>query len=132
MNIIQRARYASRNLRDYTSGDRIEAADIIDQLIIKYETDTQSLSNDINDYQNIIEKQLRELEQLRPKKPLTFQESVDKMAKQLLADKEAKEKRDIVWYDQGICPDCEGAGELGGQFTGGTWDCEMCLGTGKS
>ena len=55
----------------------------------------------------------------------------DKMAKRLLADKEAKENRDAVWRAQGICPDCEGAGELGGQFTGGMWECETCLGTGK-
>ena len=31
----------------------------------------------------------------------------------------------------GICPDCDGTGEQGGQFTGGTWTCEECSGTGK-
>jgi hypothetical protein len=33
--------------------------------------------------------------------------------------------------EQGICPDCEGAGEQGGQFCGGSWTCNSCEGTGK-
>ena len=113
----------------------LESAQSLDTLIRmarQYEKYMQALSNYINYYQNIIEKQLRELEQLRPKKPLTFQESVDKMAKQLRADKEAKDKRDAIWRAHGICPDCEGAGFQGGQFTGGTWRCDACLETGKS
>lgn len=32
---------------------------------------------------------------------------------------------------QGVCPDCEGEGEQGGQFCGGYWTCETCKGTGK-
>lgn len=32
----------------------------------------------------------------------------------------------------GICPDCEGEGEQGGQFCGGYWKCESCGGTGKN
>jgi hypothetical protein len=32
----------------------------------------------------------------------------------------------------GSCPDCEGEGELGGQFCGGHWKCEACDGTGKA
>lgn len=32
--------------------------------------------------------------------------------------------------DQGICPECHGEGEQGGQFCGGYWECESCKGTG--
>lgn len=31
---------------------------------------------------------------------------------------------------QGICPECHGEGEQGGQFCGGYWECEVCKGTG--
>lgn len=31
----------------------------------------------------------------------------------------------------GVCLECEGEGEQGGQFTGGTWPCDSCGGTGK-
>jgi len=41
-----------------------------------------------------------------------------------------KEKKDAELKAQGICPDCEGEGQMGGQFTGGYWDCEACNGTG--
>lgn len=33
--------------------------------------------------------------------------------------------------EQGICPECEGDGEQGGQFCGGYWKCEACDGSGK-
>jgi hypothetical protein len=34
--------------------------------------------------------------------------------------------------DAGKCPDCEGAGIWGGQFTAGEHACETCRGTGKA
>lgn len=34
--------------------------------------------------------------------------------------------------DAGKCPDCEGAGEWGGQFTGGVHACDTCGGTGRA
>ena len=109
----------------------VECAPWVIEEVKKLEAEHQALSNDINDYQNIIESQLRELERLRPKKPMTMEESINRMAARLRADKELKEKLDAVWRAQGICPDCEGKGEQGGQFTGGTWECETCQGTGK-
>lgn len=33
--------------------------------------------------------------------------------------------------DAGKCPDCEGLGEVGGQFCGGFMTCPTCEGTGK-
>ena len=33
--------------------------------------------------------------------------------------------------NEGICPECHGEGEQGGQFCGGYWKCESCDGTGK-
>lgn len=33
---------------------------------------------------------------------------------------------------QGKCPDCEGDGQMGGQFCGGYWTCETCNGTGTA
>lgn len=36
-----------------------------------------------------------------------------------------------VLKEQGLCPDCDGKGEQGGQFCGGYWKCESCGGTGK-
>ncbi len=38
------------------------------------------------------------------------------------------EQREI---SEGICPECHGEGEQGGQFCGGYWECESCDGTGK-
>ena len=32
----------------------------------------------------------------------------------------------------GVCPECDGAGEQGGQFCGGFWQCETCGGSGKT
>lgn len=34
--------------------------------------------------------------------------------------------------DAGKCPDCEGAGVWGGQFTGGEHACDTCGGTGRA
>jgi hypothetical protein len=39
-----------------------------------------------------------------------------------------EEHREI---SKGICPECHGEGEQGGQFCGGYWRCESCGGTGK-
>lgn len=33
---------------------------------------------------------------------------------------------------QGKCPDCEGDGQMGGQFCGGYWTCEACNGSGTA
>lgn len=33
--------------------------------------------------------------------------------------------------ESGKCPDCEGAGEVGGQFSGGYMTCPTCGGSGK-
>jgi len=72
----------------------------------------------------------KELEVLKPKK-MTEEEFIAREGKRL---REAREKRleiEQLYKDQGICPECEGEKELGGQFTGGTWKCESCNGTGK-
>lgn len=34
--------------------------------------------------------------------------------------------------DAGKCPDCEGMGVCGGQFSGGEQQCETCGGTGRA
>lgn len=53
---------------------------------------------------------------------------VDAVLQMLL---EQKSKKDAL-IANGICPECEGKGECGGQFTGGEWTCEECNGTGKA
>jgi hypothetical protein len=32
----------------------------------------------------------------------------------------------------GVCPECDGDGQVGGQFCGGFHDCEACAGTGRT
>jgi hypothetical protein len=36
-----------------------------------------------------------------------------------------------AFIDAGKCPDCEGKGVVGGQFSGGPLICETCSGSGK-
>jgi hypothetical protein len=40
--------------------------------------------------------------------------------------------KDSAFQAQGICQECGGKGEQGGQFTSGFWPCEACNGTGKT
>ena len=47
---------------------------------------------------------------------------------EMLAKQKAKK---VTLLAQGKCPECGGEGECGGQFTGGSWPCEDCHGTGK-
>jgi len=109
----------------------VECAPWVIEEVKKLEAEHQALSNDINDYQNIIESQLRELEQFRPPKKISKEESFARMAIEWRAGKIMREKKEAELKAQGICPECEGEGQQGGQFTGGYWDCEACNGTGK-
>lgn len=43
--------------------------------------------------------------------------------------KKCKEEQELIKH--GVCPECNGQGEQGGQFCGGYWECDMCGGTGK-
>ena len=56
-------------------------------------------------------------------KPVNPVEVLTRMAK-------AQDTRRQEWIAQGKCPDCEGTGMQGGQFSGGYWTCEPCNGTG--
>lgn len=44
----------------------------------------------------------------------------------------AKEAARRAALPPGVCPECDGEGEQGGQFCGGYWKCEACAGTGKA
>lgn len=72
----------------------------------------------------------QELDALKPKK-MTEQELLKLQVKRLREARERQEEIEDLYKAQGICPSCQGEGELGGQFTGGTWPCEICNATGK-
>lgn len=55
-----------------------------------------------------------------------------RMAAKMHADAEADRAHKAALIAEGVCPECEGDGEQGGQFCGGYWTCEACQGTGKS
>jgi len=61
---------------------------------------------------------------------MTEEEYLAQGVKRLLEARTKQLEIEQLFKDQGICPDCEGKKELGGQFTG-TWKCESCNGTGK-
>ena len=42
----------------------------------------------------------------------------------------AKQLKDAYFICRGKCPECEGSGEVGGQFSGGGEMCIDCNGTG--
>lgn len=48
----------------------------------------------------------------------------------LLEDLDAKKKKKEALKALGVCTECEGTGEFGGQFTGGEQTCHFCDGTG--
>jgi len=60
--------------------------------------------------------------------PATEIQNVEKFVFSL---KDQTAKKDAM-RKKGICPECDGEGEQGGQFCGGTWKCEACSGTGKA
>lgn len=44
----------------------------------------------------------------------------------------ARQAETQALVDAGKCPECEGSGEIGGQFSGGPQTCDICDGTGKA
>lgn len=57
---------------------------------------------------------------------------IETMAAELVAKEQAQASRIANRIAKGQCPDCDGEGEIGGQFCGGYQACEKCGGTGKS
>lgn len=57
---------------------------------------------------------------------------IETMAAELVSKEQAQASRIANRIAKGQCPDCEGEGEIGGQFCGGYQACEKCGGTGKS
>lgn len=56
---------------------------------------------------------------------------MQRMAAKMHADAEADRAHKAALIAEGVCPECEGDGEQGGQFCGGYWTCEACQGTGE-
>lgn len=74
-----------------------------------------------------------ELRRMKPRKRLvTNKDTLIKAMAISYAKERAEEdaKKDAI-RAKGICPECDGEGEQGGQFSGGSWTCEACNGTGK-
>lgn len=95
---------------------------------------SDSLAKQLKDAQVAAIAEAAEVDRLKAKyepKKMTEAEYINICANRL---REARDKRlevEQVYKDKGICPECQGEGEQGGQFTGGTWQCETCNGTGK-
>lgn len=79
---------------------------------------------------NYIEQLEQELVALKPKR-MTEAELLEIQVKRLRESRLKRLEIEQLFKDQGICPECEGRKETGGQFSGGPWNCRICNGTGK-
>ena len=66
------------------------------------------------------------------RKPLAGREVADGLIDALKADQQRQAKKRAALVAKGKCPECEGEGQMGGQFCGGFWTCEACGGTGAA
>lgn len=55
-----------------------------------------------------------------------------KLWEKMQAKEQERRAQKIKELGPGVCVECDGEGEQGGQFCGGYWACETCNGTGKA
>lgn len=79
----------------------------------------------------VVEAAQRQHEYRQAKTPDAEREQAEALACAMEFVRERQAKTQAL-IDAGKCPDCEGAGEWGGQFTGGVHACDTCGGTGRA
>lgn len=79
----------------------------------------------------VVEAAQRQHEYRQAKTPDAEREHAAALASALEFVRERQAKTQAL-IDAGKCPDCEGAGVWGGQFTGGVHSCDTCGGTGRA